>query len=92
MLRDRKLTENVVLSQRIEENIEGRHLESAFFLLLLFLNDILDERGLGNGLLSSSITHFRGCGTSLRTPVGKAAKLNVSVEDLHGGFCIINLN
>ena len=86
-----KLTECVVLSQRIEKDVESCHLETSFLFLLL-LDDVLDHWTLSHLVLARWATNFRSLGTALRTPVWKAAKLDISVEHLHRRFYIINLN
>jgi len=51
------LTENVVLSQRVEKDVKSSHLEPAFFFLLL-LDYVLDYCALCNRVLARRATHF----------------------------------
>lgn len=77
--------------QRVEKNVEGRHLKTSFFLRLFWrLDQVLNQRRslslVDSGSLtlrSASCLHLGRRWPTRWTPVGEAAELYVRVEHSH---------
>jgi len=78
------LTKGVVAPERVEEDVEGRHLEAGLlFLLLLGLGDQALEKaagGVGSGA-GRGLGVRAGLALGLWAPVGEGAELDVGVEN-----------